>query len=204
MILWPGSTGQTIFVICKIWLLVLPLVWLFAVDRGRPQWPRWRGQGAGAGLSSGIVVAGIIFAAYHFIGRRWIDVDAFRATAERSGLANPAIYIPTAIYWCLINSLLEEYVWRWFVYRQSEALLRGRSPAWAVILSALLFTVHHVVALAAQFDWRVTLLGSLGVFTGGAIWSALYLRYRSIWPGYIGHALADVPIFVIGYRMLFP
>jgi membrane protease YdiL (CAAX protease family) len=47
------------------------------------------------------------------------------------------------------------------------------------------------------------LLGSLGVFIGGAVWSWLYLRYRSVWPCYLSHALADAAIFIIGYRLIF-
>ena len=60
-----------------------------------------------------------------------------------------------------------------------------------------------MIALAGQFNWGITLLASLGVIIGGASWSWLYLRYRSIWPGYVSHAIVDVPIFVIGYRLIF-
>jgi membrane protease YdiL (CAAX protease family) len=72
-----------------------------------------------------------------------------------------------------------------------------------VVGAALAFTAHHVVALAGQFNWDITLLASLGVFIGGTAWSWLYLRYRSIWPGYVSHAIVDVAIFVIGYGLIF-
>ena len=49
----------------------------------------------------------------------------------------------------------------------------------------------------------ITVLASLGVFVGGACWSWLYLRYRSVWPCYVSHAIVDVPIFVLGYRLIF-
>jgi len=77
---------------------------------------------------------------------------------------------------------MEEYVWRWFVFRKFEVLLGGQL---AVPAAALAFTAHHVIVLAAQFDWADRPLGSCGVFIGGAAWSWLYLRYRSIWPGYV-------------------
>jgi uncharacterized protein len=99
------------------------------------------------------------------------------------------------------NAVLEEYVWRWFVFRKCEALVR---ISWlAVLLSAALFTVHHVLALAAQFDWMITLAASAGVFLGGAVWSWCYLRYRSIWPGFVSHVIVDIAIFAIGWRLLF-
>ena len=73
----------------------------------------------------------------------------------------------------------------------------------AVVLSALLFTVHHVIALRAQFGWNVTLLASAGICVGGAAWSWCYLKYRSIWPGYVSHLVVDATVFVIGWKLIF-
>jgi len=105
-----------------------------------------------------------------------------------------------ALYWITLNSLMEEYVWRWFVFAKFEVLLGGRI---AVVATGLAFTAHHVIALAAQFNWIITILGSLGVFVGGVSWSWLYLRYRSVWPCYVSHAIVDIPVFVIGYWLIF-
>jgi membrane protease YdiL (CAAX protease family) len=77
------------------------------------------------------------------------------------------------------------------------------SSQWAVILSALFFTTHHIIGLAAYFDWRATALCSLGVFIAGVVWSWCYLTYRSIWPGYISHVFADIAIFLVGCQLLF-
>ena len=65
------------------------------------------------------------------------------------------------------------------------------------VASALAFTLHHVVALSAHFDGPLVPLASLGVFLGGLTWSFLYLRYRSVWPCYVSHAIVDLPIFWI-------
>ena len=69
--------------------------------------------------------------------------------------------------------------------------------------SALAFTIHHVFALKAQFGWSVTLIASLGIFIGGGVWSWMYARYRSIWPGYVSHAIVDVAVFAIGWMLIF-
>jgi membrane protease YdiL (CAAX protease family) len=109
-------------------------------------------------------------------------------------------YALLGAYIIFCNSLLEEYVWRWFVFRRCEDLLAG----WlAVLASGLFFTLHHAVLLAVEFDWKVATLSSAGVFAGGAIWSFHYLRYRSVWPGYLSHAIVDVTILAIGYHILF-
>jgi hypothetical protein len=58
------------------------------------------------------------------------------------------------------------------------------------------------VVTKAYLPWATVLVVNCGVFTGGLIWSGLFARYRSIWPGYISHILADTAIFVIGFTML--
>jgi membrane protease YdiL (CAAX protease family) len=63
--------------------------------------------------------------------------------------------------------------------------------------------IHHTVALRIQFGWEITILGSLGVFLSGVVWSWCYLRYRSVWPGFVSHILADAAIFLVGWRLLF-
>ena len=118
----------------------------------------------------------------------------------RVGLHDPARYALGAVYWIAVNSVLEEYVWRWFVVKKCEGMLR---PAWAVPLSAILFTVHHTIALSVYMDIPAVLLCSTGVFAGGLIWSSMYIRLRSIWPGYVSHAIVDLCILSIGASIMF-
>jgi membrane protease YdiL (CAAX protease family) len=79
--------------------------------------------------------------------------------------------------------------------------LIGVAPA--IVLSNLLFGVHHLVAVKAQAGWDIALLATLGVFIGGCIWGWAYWRYQSIWPGYISHIIADIAVFGVGYTILF-
>ena len=59
------------------------------------------------------------------------------------------------------------------------------------------------IALDFYFDWRVTLLGSSGVFIGGAIWSWIYLRWRNIYAAYVSHVFADLAVFGVGWYLVF-
>jgi membrane protease YdiL (CAAX protease family) len=202
MAMWvvPGPIGQAAYGICKLWMAAFPLAWTLLVDKERLSWSRPRHGGLLTGIVFGLLVGALILAAYVLVGKRWIDADALRLAAQRNGLDSRAVYLGFAAYLILVNSLAEEYVWRWFVFRKCELLL----PGWiAVLASAAMFTVHHVFALRAQLGWGVTLLGSAGVFVGGALWSGFYRRYRSIWPGYVCHALVDVAVLVIGWWLIF-
>lgn len=193
--------GQGVYMASKLWLVALPAAWWLWIDRGRLSLSPPRKGGFGVGITLGVIIAGAIFGVYHLVGREMIDPQMVRESAERSGIAEPWRYLALAVYLCSLNAVIEEYVWRWFVFHKCEVLVK---TGWiAVLLSAFLFTVHHVLALAAQFDWRVTALASLGVFIGGAVWSWCYLRYRSIWPGFVSHLIVDVAIFIIGWQLIF-
>ena len=200
MVIAPGSIGQAVFMISKAWLILLPVAWLLFVDKGRLSWSPPQQGGFSIATLLGLAIMICIFAGYFLLGRHWIDADHVQRMAEQNGIGTPTVYLGMVAYWITFNSLLEEYVWRWFVVRKCEALV---APVPAIILSAVFFTIHHVVALAVQFDWRVTVLASLGVFIGGVVWSWLYVRYRSVWPCYVSHAIVDVPIFVIGWWLIF-
>lgn len=202
MLWWPESgVGQIVFGISKVWIVLLPLIWRRFVERhplcGSPA----NHGGWAPALWTGFAIALVIFAVFLWVRQLgWVDEGQVRESAERTGLAKPTVFIGAALYWITINSLLEEYVWRWFVFRQFEKLIGGRAAA---VACALGFTLHHVFAMAIQFDWRITLLASCGVFAGGVIWSWLYLRYRSVWPCWLSHAIVDVPIFGAGWMIIF-
>ncbi len=193
--------GKAVYAIAKGWILVLPLVWLMVVERQRPRWPRFKTDGMVWGVVSGAAIFAIIMGAYLTFARNWIDPGFVSEQIEKVELGTPLRYVGFAVYVCVVNALLEEYVWRWFVATRCEKLMKR----WvAVVASALLFTLHHVIALGVYFpDWRVTALSSLGIFIGGATWSWLYIRYRNIYAAYVSHVFADIAIFVIGYWLAF-
>ncbi|WP_375509356.1 CPBP family intramembrane glutamic endopeptidase [uncultured Nostoc sp.] len=196
----PGLTGNLVALLSKIWMLVLPIIWLLFIDKEnlKVQYPKRRELLTGVGL--GLLMLCIMLIVYWLLGAKWIDVEYVRDRAKQLGLGSFVVYLIGSAYWIFVNSLLEEIVWRWFVYRKCEMLV---SSPLAVVLSALFFTIHHIVGLAAYFDWRATTLCSLGVFLAGAIWSWCYLTYCSIWPGYISHIFADIAILLIGWQLIF-
>jgi len=199
---WPDTAlGKAIFAGTKLWIVVMPVLWMLLVDRQPVSWSPARKGGFGVAALSGIGIGLVILGAYSvFLRTGLIEPGMVAERASKTGLDRLPAYLGGAVYWITLNSLMEEYVWRWFVFRKFEDLRPG---ALAVVATSLAFTAHHVVALAAQFHWPLVLLGSMGVFIGGLTWSGLYLRYRSVWPCYLSHALVDAPIFWIGYDLIF-
>jgi hypothetical protein len=202
MAMWvaPGPVGKAVYFGCKAWLLALPVLWLLIVERRRLSWSPVRHGGMTVGIVSGLLIGAAILAAYWLFARPHIDAAPLLEIAGKNRFDRPAVYIAFTLYIMLVNSLLEEYVWRWFVLSRCEAFL---PRAAAVGAAAVFFTIHHVVALKAYLAWDTTLLAAGGVCVGGLLWGWMYARYRSVWPGFVSHVLVDAAVFGIGWTLLF-
>lgn len=111
MVIMPDTAiGQTFFIVCKVWLLALPLAWLVLVDKGRLSWSKPEKGGFGVAAAWGVSISVIIIVAYYFVGVHLIDQSVMKEMAQKVGLDRVSIYLGGVVYWVTINSLLEEYV----------------------------------------------------------------------------------------------
>jgi membrane protease YdiL (CAAX protease family) len=201
MVLWPGQPiGEAAFVLCKIWLAFVPLLWTLFIDRQRLSLSPMKKGGLAIGAILGVAISIVILATYFLFGDALINPADVQEAASQNAFGTKTGFLALAAYWILINSVIEEYVFRWFIFSRAESLM---PRSLAVIAAGLVFTLHHIIAVKVQFDWTVTGLITLGVFIGGVLWSWLYLKYRSIWPGYLSHAIVDIAVYVVGWRIIF-
>jgi membrane protease YdiL (CAAX protease family) len=200
MIVVPGPLGQGLFMAAKVWLVVFPVAWYLVIEKGRPSTSPVKRGGLGAGFFTGVIAGAIIVLAAWALGVFDMDMGELAGEIDEMGLTTPRAYLLGALGWTFVNSLMEEYVYRWFVFSHCERLVPRTA---AVFASAGIFTAHHIIALSTYLPWHLVALASLGVFSGGVIWSLLYSRYRSIWPGWISHIIADVAVFAVGWALLF-
>jgi uncharacterized protein len=200
LLIAPRVVGQGILVIIQIWLLVLPVAWLRWVEHKPISISKPTRQDGLIGIILGLLMFVVILAAYWFLLRHWINVTHVRNTLQNINNVNQFTFLMGSVYITFINALIEEYFWRWFVFSRCEEIVPGRP---AVLLSAFFFTIHHTIGLAVFTDWRTTILGTLGVFVAGVIWSECYRRYRSVWGNYISHAIADMALHIATWQILF-
>ena len=211
MFLFPDTWyGQTIHLAAKVWLLTLPLLWVLFVERGRLRLPKLKWEGMPIGIVSGLAILGVIIGAWELFAHSMVDVSVFQEKMQEIGLDTPAKFIGFAAAVTFINALLEEYVWRWFVYTKWFEALKGlKGPVKAVaipgaiVLAGLCFMLHHTVAMSLYFDWKVNALASFGVFSGGVIWSIIYLKTKKLYSAYVSHIFADIALFYVGYQVAF-
>ena len=195
-----GLLAIFVFIFTKVWIFGLPAFWYLRIEKGEKSlsWPENGGWKVSTLLGIGMLI--VIFIAYFSIGDKLLRADELTEILDSVGLTVAWKFALAIIFWVFINSVLEEYVFRWFITSKIEQLIGG---VWIpIFLSAGIFTVHHTIALAFFIDPLGNFIASLGVFIGGAIFSWLYMRYRSIWVAWVAHAIADVAIFIIGWNMV--
>ena len=194
-------TSQIFFIICKLWILLAPAYWYLRVEKNSPSMSLPSRDGMAVGGISGIIMSIIIIVMWLLFGDT-LDTDSMISELESTGLTKIRMYIAGMIYWIFLNSLLEEYVFRWFVTIKSIELLGSEDRA--IIFSAILFTLHHAIALHYfGFVWWQIAMACFGLLSASAIWSWLYVRYRSVWVCWFSHAICDVAVFGLGYLIIF-
>lgn len=214
MFLAPGTTlGIATQIAMKLWILILPLLWVLFILKARPHLPAFRGRGMAAGLITGVLTFAVIVGMWELAASRWINTAVFAEKIASIGLSTPLRFLLFAAAITVFNALMEEYVWRWFVYERFRDALRaliGNRTWWrklpgagAVVLAALCFTLHHTVAMSLYFDPLTNALASTGVFIGGVTWSTIYLKTKNIYAGYVSHIFADIALFYVGYQIAF-
>ena len=195
------TVSQIFFIISKIWLIFVPAFWYLRVEKKIPSWSLPSRNGIVLGGVSGIVMSIVIIIMW-LIFRDTLDTDSMISVLESTGITEFRMYLFGMFYWIFLNSLLEEYVFRWFVTIKSIELLG--SEVKAIILSATLFTLHHAIAMHYfGFFWWQTIVACFGLLSAATLWSWLYVRYRSVWVCWFSHAICDVVVFGIGYLIIF-
>jgi uncharacterized protein len=198
----PGIVGQSIALLGGIWMVIFPSLWrrwdpAFGpiVRFKSPPRSTWL-----AGIVLGALMFGLIAASYWLVGRYWLDGADVRSRVQQLGLNVPLMIYGFGTFQTLVNSFIEEYVWRGFVDRHCQVVW---SPRWAIVLSAAFFTVHHVILMRAYCDdVGLILIGTLAVFAAGAVWSIARRFYRSLLPCYLSHLAADLALQIVSWHIL--
>lgn len=199
----PGAVGQVLYGAAKLWIALLPLVWVLAIERERPKLrfapARPCARAWCEGLVVGLVLSAGLWGLWLAGAARLLDVDTLRGALKRAGVGSGAEYLAVAAWITLANSALEEYVWRWFVGERAARLVGPRA---GVLLAAACFTLHHVVVFGVQGGAVFALAGGAAVFGAGCLWSWLVARHGAIGPAWLSHVLVDAVGLWIGWPLL--
>lgn len=142
-------------------------------------------------LLLGVGLFAVILGAYFLLGSLF-DLSAITTVLGDSMGVNAGNFGFVAIYIALVNSLLEEFFFRGFLFLKLDTKYAG-------LFSALLFSVYHVAIMIGWFDILLFALVLVALFVAGIIFNAIDKKFNSIYPSYFIHMFANLAINTIGF-----
>ncbi len=142
----------------------------------------------------GLLAYGVIVGGY-FLTRDFIDFSNITASLTGGIGVNADNFIYVAIYISIVNSMLEELLFRGLAF---TSLKRSGGRALAYVFSSLIFAVYHIGMTLGWVEIYVFLAGLLGLAAGGAIFDYINERSECILSSWIVHMCINLGINTVG------
>ncbi len=149
-------------------------------------------------LALGVALYGVILGAYFLIGP-FFDFSAIAGSLTQNAGVTRDNFLSVSLYISFVNSFLEEFFFRGFLFSNLKGLL-GRGSAY--LFSALPFSLYHVAMMIGWFSPFLFLLVMVGLLVGGMIFNRLNEALDSIYASWLTHMFANFAINTIGFMLL--
>lgn len=159
---------------------------------------RFPRKGFPAALCLGAGVYGVILGGY-FLVRQWFDFSAIAGNLTANAGVTKENFLFVSLYISFINSLLEEFFFRGFVFIN---LKKTSTRPFAYVFSGLVFAGYHVAMMLGWFSPALFLLVMAGLTVGGMIFNYLNERLGTVYISWLVHMCANFAINTIGFLLL--
>lgn len=149
------------------------------------------------GFIIGIASFIIVLVAYAILNR-FIDMQGVKASLETSAGVTAQNFISVGLFIIIINSFIEEYFFRGFLFLQLVKLGHRR---YAYGYSAFFFALYHVLIIGGWFNPILMILALLALFIIGLVFNYIDEKSGTIANSWLAHACADSAIIIIGLRL---
>ena len=157
---------------------------------------RFRKRGFGVALLLGVGIYGLILGGWAIL-RNWVDFSGIADSLTSNAGVTKENFLYVSLYISFVNSLLEEFFFRGFVYRNL-----AQRKKFAYIFSAAAFSLYHVAMMIGWFHPALLMLVLTGLFVGGVIFNWLNEKLGCIYASWLTHMFANFAINTIGFLLL--
>lgn len=158
--------------------------------------PEMKGLIPAIGL--GIGIYGVILGAY-FIVRPFYDFSKIAGALTSNAGVTKENFLYVSLYISFVNSFLEEFFFRGFVFTNLKSLSGRKLAYW---FSAGAFSLYHVAMMIGWFSPVLFLLVMAGLFIGGMIFNLLNEKLDTIYCSWLTHMFANFAINTVGFLLL--
>jgi len=140
----------------------------------------------------------IFIIGFYLVIKNFIDLNHIQTILVKNLNVNRSNFIFVAFYIAFVNSLLEEYFFRGFIFL---SLLKIHERKSAYIISAFLFAIYHVAIMANWFNIYLFILALIGLFIAGILFNWLDEGSKNIYNSWLVHMFANFAINTVGFIM---
>lgn len=138
----------------------------------------------------------IIFLGF-IIVRNFMDFETLKYEFIHKYHLDGLAFFIASFYLIFINSFIEEYFFRGFIYKNIE------KKTFANAFSSISFSIYHLPNFQNWFNNPIFLLFPLiGLIIGGLLFNYLVSESDDIYNSYIPHMFADMSLVIIGYFLI--
>ena len=159
---------------------------------------RFQKKGFLIALALGLGIYGIILGGY-FLLRGVFDFSQVAGSLTANAGVTKENFLYVSLYISFVNSLLEEYFFRGFVFRNMK---QDTKPWVSYLLSSVLFAVYHIAMMLGWFGFGLNALIMVGLALGGCIFNLLNDKLGCIYASWLTHMFANFAINTIGFILL--
>lgn len=159
---------------------------------------RFPKKGLLTALALGLGVYAVILGGY-FLVRPYFDFSGIAGNLTQNAGVTKDNFLAVSLYISFVNSLLEEFFFRGFVFTNLKKL---STRYFAYGFSALVFAAYHVAMMLGWFSPALFILVMLGLTAGGMIFNFLNEKLGTIYISWFVHMFANFAINTIGFMLL--
>ena len=158
--------------------------------------PKKKGLLIALGLGAGLYL--LILGAY-FLVSPWFDFSKIAGALTTNAGVTKDNFLYVSLYISFINSFLEEFFFRGFVFTNLKAQTGRR---FAYLFSSTVFSLYHVAMMVGWFSPLLFLLVMVGLTVGGILFNLLNEKLDTIYGSWLTHMFANFAINTIGFLLL--
>ncbi len=155
-------------------------------------------KGLGLALLLGLGVYTLIVGGF-FLLRGFVDFSGIAGNLQENAGVNRDNFLVVSLYISFVNSLLEEFFFRGFVF---WGLKDSAGRSFAYLFSAAAFALYHTAMMAGWFAWWLFALALLGLVVGGMIFNRLNEKNGNIYTSWLMHMFCNFAINTVGFILL--
>ncbi|HII14043.1 MAG TPA: CPBP family intramembrane metalloprotease, partial [Nanoarchaeota archaeon] len=129
----------------------------------------------------------LIYITTFFLLKGFVDISSIIQKLELVATINTTNIIFIGAYIIFINSLLEEFFWRGFIFKKMKENIGNK----AYIITGLAFSLHHMMFYYNWFTLPFFLIVTVGLSAYAILMNFIFDRYKDLYSCWLVHALAD-------------